>query len=86
MRTITTHAKITENGMLRLEVQCGLPPGLAEVALVVQPIDNESGVEGGTPYRSLGGIWSGKLPDIDIDADLSEMNEEWKKSLGGLEG
>jgi len=81
MRTITTYAKITEDGILRLEVACALSPGLAEVALVVQPTDIESVVENGPPYRSLHGIWAGKLPDIDIDAALQEMDQKWQKNL-----
>lgn len=81
MKTITTYAKITEDGILQLEVPCGLSPGLAEVALVVQPTDTEFVVEKGPPYRSLHCIWAGKLPDIDVDAVLQEMDQKWQKSL-----
>ena len=78
---ITTYAKITEDGILRLEFPCGLSPGLAEVAIVVQPSDTESVVENGPPYRSLHSIWAGKLPDIDVDADIQEMDQKWQTSL-----
>ncbi|MCZ6675806.1 MAG: hypothetical protein O7E52_01015 [Candidatus Poribacteria bacterium] len=81
MKTISTFARITEDRVLRLEVPCGLSPGLAEVTLVVQPTDTESVVENGPPYRSLYGIWADKFPDIDVDADLQEMNQMWKKIL-----
>lgn len=52
MKTITTFAKIAEDGVLRLEVPCGLSPGLAKVALIVQPPDTELVTEHGTSYRS----------------------------------
>ena len=81
MKTITTYANITEDGILRLEIPCDLAPGLAEVALVVQPTHNESEAGNRPPYRSLRGIWSGKLPDVDVDVELKEMNQQWKKSL-----
>lgn len=84
MKTITTYAQITKSGLLRLEVPCDLPPGQVEVALVVQPIDTEPTVEISPPYRSLHGIWAGKLPDIDLDTELQEMNQIWKKSLKAL--
>ncbi len=67
MKTITTYAQITKTGLLRLEVPCDLPTGQVEVALLVQPINTEPTVEISLPYRSLHGIWAGKLPDIDVD-------------------
>ena len=81
MKTITTHAKITEDGILRLEVPCDLPPGLVEVTLVVQLTRNNSEANNVPPYQSLCGIWYGKLPDVDVDVDLKEMNQKWEKSL-----
>ena len=81
MNTIITYAQINKAGLLRLEVPCDLPPGQVEVALVVQPIHTEPTVEISPPYRSLHGIWAGKLPDIDVDAELQEMNQIWRKSL-----
>jgi len=51
------------------------------VTLVVQPTRNNSEAENGPPYQSLCGIWYGKLPDVDVDVDLKEMNQKWEKSL-----
>ena len=81
MTTITTHAQVTKDGLLRLEIPCNLPPGQVEVALVVQPIDTETTMGSNLPYRSLHGIWAGKLPDVDVDADLKGLNQKWEKSL-----
>ena len=81
MKTLTTHAQITKDGLLRLEVPCDLSQGEVEIVLVVQPIETKPMVESSPPYRSLHGIWAGKLPDIDVDADLGEMNQMWKTSL-----
>ena len=36
MKTITTQTEITPEGKLRLELQTGLPPGPAEVVVVLQ--------------------------------------------------
>ena len=77
-RTLTLQTEIAEDGVLRLEVPWDLPPGPAEVSLVVLP---ETLDAGGPPYPSLRGIWAGKMPDIDVDAELREMDREWRDQL-----
>ncbi|GEM_PF-3812723 len=81
MKTITTFARITKDGQLRLDVSCGLSPGFAEVALVVQPTDTQLTTEYSPPYRSIRGIWAGKLPDIDVTIDIQDLNRKWKDGL-----
>ncbi len=85
MKTITMRARITKDGVLRLEVPCDLPPGPAEVVLVVQPGDTTSVTKSDLPYRSLHGLWAGKLPDVDTEADLQDMHRQWESSLEGTE-
>jgi hypothetical protein len=82
MKAITIHTQIAEDGVLKLEVPCDLPLKMVEVSLVVRPLETPPTAEKGPLYRSLRGIWADKLPDIDIEADLKEMNKEWEKSLG----
>jgi len=78
MKTLSLQAKIAADGCLHLHLPCGLPPGDAEVVVVVQPVANP---RLGPPFPSDEGVWAGKIPDIDIDADLKEMNQLWEKSM-----
>ena len=48
--------------------------------IVVQPIAAPH-KHVGPPYCSDHGVWQGKLPDVDIDADLREMNRLWEKGM-----
>ncbi|MGA7499103.1 MAG: hypothetical protein WBX00_20425 [Isosphaeraceae bacterium] len=72
MKTLSLQSKITADGCLHLHLPCGLPPGDAEVVVVVQPMSN---ARQGPPFPSDEGVWAGKVPDIDIEADLKEMNQ-----------
>ena len=81
MKTLATLAQIAQDGQLRLEVPCDLPPGPVEIVLVIQPMDTQPTVKSGPPYRSIYGLWAGMLPDIDVYSDLQEMNEKWENSL-----
>lgn len=38
MKTLTLEAEIASDGMLRLDVPSGLPPGKAEIVLVIQSV------------------------------------------------
>ena len=83
MTVLSLKARITISGQLEVELPYGLPAGDARVTLEV-PVRSETSrvsLSDGPPYPSLGGIWAGKLPDTDIDADLAEMNRQWQKSL-----
>jgi len=78
MKALTLQAKIAADGYLHLHIPCNLPPGDAEVVVVVQPLVKASL---SPPFPSDEGVWVGKVPDIDIDADLKEMNLLWEKSM-----
>jgi hypothetical protein len=78
MQTLTTQAAISPDGVLHLHLPCGLPPGPVEVVVVVQPV---SALSEPLPQDPLCGTWADKLPDIDVDEALREMNEQWKRSI-----
>ena len=78
MKALTVQAKIVADGWLHLHIPCDLPPGDAEVIVVVQP---STAACSDPPYASDHGVWAGKLPDIDLDADLTTMSRQWEKSL-----
>ncbi len=54
MKTITTQTEITPEGKLRLELQTGLPPGPAELVVVLQSNTPRPGKSG-----SLSGLFAG---------------------------
>jgi hypothetical protein len=80
MKTLTLRTTISSDGTIHLQVPSDLPPGEAEVVLVVQPVVSTA-LNEGPPYRSDRAVWQGKLPDVDIDADLREMNRLWERSM-----
>jgi len=83
MTVVSLKAHITTSGQLEVELPYDLPSGDARVTLEV-PLRSEKAkarLSDGPPYPSLRGIWAGKLPDADIEADLAEMNRQWRKSL-----
>jgi hypothetical protein len=78
MQAMMMQADIGADGKLLLEVTCNLPPGPAEVVVVVQPKTSA----GGPPYDTLAGFLKGQVPpDLDVEAALQEMNQEWEESL-----
>lgn len=44
MKTLTTHALITKDELLKLEVLCDLLPDEVEIVLVIQPIKTSSAI------------------------------------------
>jgi hypothetical protein len=83
MTTVRIHAEIDADGKLRLDVPVGLPPGNAEVLVVVQPeVANGNGVHSGRTGSSRSGLFGGSTEkNLDVDAALKEMNEAWKAKL-----
>ena len=79
MKAMTVQTKIAADGVLHLHVPCDLPPGDAEVVVVVQA---SASPRSSPPYASDHGVWAGKMPDSDLDADLMEMSCEWEKGMG----
>lgn len=78
MKTLTVNTEIENDGTIRLAVPSDLPPGPAEVVLVVQPRT----AAGGPPYDTLKGILAGKIAqDFDVEAALEEMNRAWEESM-----
>jgi len=78
MKTLTLRTTIAPDGTIDLRIPSDLPPGDAEVVVVVQPLAN---ARSSPPFLSDEGVWAGKVPDIDIEADLKEMNQLWEKSM-----
>lgn len=86
MTTVKLNAEIASDGSLRLDVPVGLPPGKAEVVLVVQ---SHAASDGTTPpgagRRARSGLFVGRAGDaIDVDAALKEINEAWRSKLSDL--
>jgi hypothetical protein len=78
MKTLTLRTTIAPDGTIDLRIPSDLPPGDAEVVVVVQPLANS---RPSPPFPSDEGVWAGKIPDIDIEADVKEMNQLWEKSM-----
>lgn len=78
MKTINMKTQIGPDGTLHLDVPCQLPPGPAEVVVIVQPLPRMQQ----PPYETFEGILKGVLPaDLDIDAELHDMNRQWKTNI-----
>jgi hypothetical protein len=75
------NTEITSDGSLHLHVPTGLPPGPAEIVVVIQPAASRRHMVSDPPYPSDEGVWVGKMPDIDVDAALEEMNAAWPTRL-----
>jgi hypothetical protein len=78
MKTLTVRTTIAPDGTIDLHVPTDLPPGEADLVIVVQPVTPD---QSEPPYPSDHGVWKGLFPDVDIDKDLREMNSLWEKSL-----
>lgn len=79
MKTLTVEAEIAPDGSLHLEVPCGLPPGKAEVVLVIHLLS-----PGQPPYPSLEGSWQDLFPpDFDLAQGLQEIRHAWEREWEG---
>jgi hypothetical protein len=73
METFTTRVTLGEDGKLRLEVPCHLPPGAVDVVVVMAPLVKQVDI---TEFRGLGKeIWEG----VDVEAHINELRGEWPK-------
>jgi hypothetical protein len=81
MKTIALRTTIAPDGSINLHVRLDLPPGEADVVVVVQPVPPATGESVGPPYPSDCGVWQGLRPDVDIDADLREMSRDWERGM-----
>jgi hypothetical protein len=75
MKTMTARGVIAPDGKLRLEVATDLPPGPAEVVVVVQPsAPPEAGL------ASLAGALAGKMPaGVDIIKEVRAIRRRATK-------
>lgn len=75
MQTIQMQATVGPDGKLRLEVPCQLPPGPAEVVVVVQPQHGQELERKRTFADSLGvakGLWA----DEDAQDYVNRLRDE----------
>jgi hypothetical protein len=78
METIQFESEVGSDGKLRLEMDLRLPPGRVEGVVVVHQVPAPSS----PPFDTFAGLFASELsPDVDIDADLKEMRDQWLKSL-----
>lgn len=80
MKTLTIRTNIAADGTIDLHFPSYLPPDEADVVVVVQPV-TVSTPRHKPPFPSDHGVWQGKLPDVDIEADLKAMNRLWESSM-----
>jgi hypothetical protein len=96
MTSLTIRSNVDSDGMLRLEVPCGLPAGPVEVVVVVQPTtafaeseprSDRSEIERDRrPHAARSGLFLNRgLSDVDVDAVTAEMDAAWKAKLADLE-
>jgi hypothetical protein len=78
MKTLNLRTTIGPDGTIDLHIPSDLPPGEADIVLVVKPV---AGAFPGPPFPSDEGVWAGMVPDTDIEADLKEMNQRWERSM-----
>ncbi|MCX6047723.1 MAG: hypothetical protein NT075_21705, partial [Chloroflexi bacterium] len=81
MKTLTMEVEIAIDGRLRLDIFSGLPPGQAEVVLVIQPSTQRKFQQGiqqsvtqqtNSDLQHLAEITSASAYDVDSIANLSE--------------
>ncbi len=78
MKTLNLRTTIGPDGTIDLHIPSDLPPGEADIVLVVNPV---AGPLPGPPFPSDEGVWAGMVADTDIEADLMEMNQLWERSM-----
>ena len=81
MKAIAVRTTIALDGTIDLRVPSDLPPGEAEVVIVVQPVVSAAPGRAGPPYPSDHGVWQKLMPDVDVDADLQQMKRLWEQSM-----
>ncbi len=75
MKTLTLETEIGLDGSLHLDIPSDLPPGKAEVVIVIQPLPQSQ-----PPYPSLEGLWQDFFPqDFDLDQALLRIRHDWEQ-------
>ena len=76
METVTIRTEIAPDGKLRIEVPTHLPPGPAEVAIVIRPASADVGEWCWRDFYGLGReIWQ----DEDAQQYVNRLREEWQR-------
>jgi hypothetical protein len=65
-------------------IDSGLPPGLADVVVVVHPLSPARSDAHHRPRAHTGLFLEKPARDVDVDAAVDEMNAEWKRKLEDL--
>lgn len=85
MTTVKIQGDIDSKGILRVEAPVGLPPGRAEVVVVVQSDNGEVRSGAPLPLRTArSGLFDATSREIDIEAALTDMNDGWKSEFSEL--
>ena len=80
MTTLQVRGEIDPDGTLRLAVPMNLPPGPAEVLIVVQP---DAGPSPRPPASARSGLFT-RTPEsdaLDVDAVRRQINAGWQTRL-----
>jgi hypothetical protein len=75
MTTLTVQSEVTRDGLLKLEVPCGLPPGPVQVVLVVGPAEPGPGPQG-QDWRRLYGLGKEVWEGVDANEYVRELRED----------
>lgn len=78
MQTIQMQATVGPDGKLRLEVPCQLPPGPAEVVIIVQPRNGQD-AERKRSWGEFCGIAKGLWQDEDAQDYVNRLRDEWER-------
>ena len=95
MTTLSVRSNVGSDGMLRLEVPSGMPPGPVEVVVVVQPaipLEQESNSDrlrsenAPRSHRARSGLFLHRgLSGVDVEAVTEGLESAWKTKLADLQ-
>jgi hypothetical protein len=75
VKTLMVQGIVTEDGMLRLEVPCDLPPGPVEVEVTIRPAVKPSG-QCEPKWAELYGLGAEIWRGVDVEEYLRELRED----------
>ncbi len=75
MKTMTVHAEVSADGLLKLEVPCDLAPGRVQVILTVSPY-HSSPADGRIERGRLSGLGKEVWQDIEPRSYISDLRED----------
>ncbi len=74
MLTQTIQGVVSEDGMLRLEVPCDMPPGPVEVVLTIRPLEAKDAPR--FKWDSLYGLGKEIWEGVHVEEYIREMRED----------